>query len=441
MRKILFVIGLGLTLGSCQQKSDVTKLKVQTPQVLESRFFKEAYKTEQTTVKSGQGLFQAMQNISIQNAKALELINALRDKVEFTKIKVGDTLKATRNLKGELVSFSFSQNAAEKHVVNFNNENMSWDYSFKEEVTHWHSRIVEGQLRGGSTLQDDLLARGLSRSVTAEVINVLLCKINFRTHARAGDRYKIFLKERMFDQQVIETEVVYTSYRGRKAKFVETYYYNDGESGSTYNAHYTKDGLALIRSGLRYPLSRLHIRSGFGPRIHPVTGKRRMHRGIDLRAPSGTSVHAVARGLVVNSSYNKYAGNKIAIRHSDGSTSYYLHLRNRAVKKGDRVISNQVIGRAGSTGRVTGAHLHFGFRASNGRWIDPMMKRMIATPKLEGERYERLQQQVADIKGAIQDLEISKVTRYLLSQIPNEEIYSQDREIQKILKDTLDTEI
>src|SRR5690606_5307533 len=184
--------------------------------------------------------------------------------------------------------------------------------------------------------------------------------------------------------------------------------------GSTFTAHYTADGQALINAGLRYPLARLHIRSGYGMRRHPVTGRQAMHRGVDFRGAVGTPVHAVASGVVVESSYDEYGGNKIAIRHADGSISYYLHLHDRRVRKGTPVRSHQIIGSVGATGRVTGPHLHFGFKQANGKWMNPLSKRMIATPKLSGERFEKLQVQIAQTKELLQGLELSRVAPYLV---------------------------
>ncbi|MAX67318.1 MAG: peptidase M23 [Halobacteriovoraceae bacterium] len=395
--------------------------EVSSPQVLlpQIKLTKETFEVKKSEVRRGQGFFQALKNVDIQNQLALDLINSLRDEVEFSKLKVGDVLEATFNQHKELVKFSFSQNPAEKHIVSFDGKTKKWVYSFKEQPTYWYHRILEGELSYGSTLQDDLIAQGLERSVVAEVVNVLLCKVNFRMNARMGDRYKVLLSERRFSGKTIETKVLYTSYQGKKAGFSQAFFYEDSEKGSTYTAHYTEDGQALIRSGLRYPLSRLHVRSGYGYRWHPVTGKRRMHRGVDLRGRIGTPVHAVASGKVIQSTYNKYAGNKVAIKHRDGSVSYYLHLNKRRVNRGDWVRSYQVIGTVGKTGRVTGPHLHFGFRRSNGRWMNPMNKRMIATPKLKGARFVKLQQQIAQTKGLMQDLELSKVSKYLIAEIPN----------------------
>lgn len=370
-------------------------------------------------VKRGQGLYQALKGVSIENAQALKLINELRDEIEFSKLKVGDQLEATFDENEKLVKFSYAQNPVEKHVVTLDVQSGKWNYSFEELETFWRPRTLEGELRPGSTLENDLIASGLERSVVNEVVNVLLCKVNFRMNARKGDRYKVLLSERKFKDKTISSKVLYTSYNGTRAGTHEAFLYEDEEKSSTYTAHYTKDGQALISSGLRYPLPRLHVRSGYGWRKHPVTGKRAMHRGVDLRGRRGAKVHAAAAGKVVVSNFNKFAGNKVGIRHRDGSTSFYYHLHKRRVNVGDWVRSHQVIGTVGSTGRVTGAHLHFGFKKPNGRWMNPLNKRMIATPKLKGQRYAKLLSQITDIKGTLADLEISKEVKYLVANLEN----------------------
>lgn len=365
-------------------------------------------------VRRGQGLYQALKSVSIDNSQALKLINELRDEVEFSKIKVGDRLEATFDANDDLVKFSFAQNTVETHIVTLDKESKKWEYALKTLNTTWEPRILEGSLKPGSTLESDLLAEGLSRGLVSEIINVLSCKVNFRTNARKGDIYKIVLNERKHKGKIVSTNVLYTSYNGRRAGQHESFYYVDGEKSSTYTAHYTESGQALISSGLRYPTAKLHVRSGYGWRRHPVTGRRAMHRGVDLRARHGAKVHAVAAGRVVVSTFNKYAGNKIGIKHRDGSISYYFHLSRRGVKVGTWVRSHQVIGRVGATGRVTGPHLHFGFKKPNGKWMNPLNKRMIATPKLKGLRFSKLSLQVAEIKEIIINLEATdEMMRFL----------------------------
>lgn len=404
-----------ILLVSCESTQDLTLIPASTEKVEPI----DTYTVETGEVKRGQGFYQALKSVSIDNKQALGVINSLQDEVEFSKLKVGDKLKATFNSKKELVGFTFSQNLAESHNLSLNKETQKWDYSFKVEDTFWFSSILEGSLRAGSTLQDDLIAQGLSRPVVAEVINILLCKVNFRLNARMGDQYKILLNERKFNGETIETKIIYTSYSGVRAGKSESFFYQDEEKSSTYTAHYTEDGQPLILSGLRYPINRLHIRSGYGQRIHPVTGRRVMHRGVDLRARTGENVHAVASGKVIESSYNEYGGNKVAIKHRDGSVSYYLHLSKRSVNRGDWVKSYQVIGRVGATGRVTGPHLHFGFKKANGHWMNPMNKRMIATPKLAGERFTKLKEQIYHSKALLDSLELSRTARYIVKDLPN----------------------
>ncbi len=415
MLNLLILLTISVGLSSC----DNAKSLEASPYVEPVALIRNVKNIKSAQVKNGQGLYQALKNVSIDNALSLEIINELRDEVEFSKLKVGDKLEAIFDHNQKLIKFSFSQNPVETHVLTFNDKTNKWDYSFDVVKTYWKPRIIEGELNAGSTLEEDLIASGLNRSSVNEVVNVLLCKVNFRMNARHGDHYKILLSERMHNKEIVETKVLFTSYSGLRAGTHEAFFYEDEEKSSTYTAHYTENGQALINSGLRYPLSRLHVRSGYGVRRHPVTGKRAMHRGVDLRARHGANVHAVAAGKVVSSTYNEYAGNKVAIKHRDGSTSFYYHLSKRGVNVGDWVRSHQVIGKVGATGRVTGAHLHFGFKKPNGKWMNPLNKRMIATPKLTGQRFEKLTTQINSIKGLLADLKISKNAKYLVANLQN----------------------
>jgi murein DD-endopeptidase MepM/ murein hydrolase activator NlpD len=357
-------------------------------------------------VKPNQGLFQAVTDLGISTPEALKVINVLRENVELISVRVGEKIRVKLAEDGGGISeFIYEPNTVVDHRVILDASSGEYVYSMTEKPTEYRYRVIEGTLDEGSSLNDMLLNDNVPLNLTGTVNGILQCKISFRTDAREGDRFKVLLRERYYGDEWISGTVMYASYQGKRTGFYEAFQYSDDDSKSSYNAHYTPEGEALIHSGLRYPLDSLHIMSTYGMRVHPVTGQRQMHYGIDYRAHPGTNVHAVASGTVIVSSYDSISGNKVAIRHADGSSSWYLHLQKRLVKKGQQVKSRQVIGISGSTGRVDGPHLHFAFKNAKNQWINPLKKRMIATPKLTGSRLERLQAQVTTIRQKLEEFE------------------------------------
>lgn len=112
------------------------------------------------------------------------------------------------------------------------------------------------------------------------------------------------------------------------------------------------------------------VSSAYGARRDPLTGEAAFHAGIDLAAPRGTPVRAAADGEVVFSGRAGDAGNLVELRHRDGTRTRYAHLESSDVRAGDVVRAGEVIGAVGSSGRTTGAHLHFVVERQ-GRVIDP----------------------------------------------------------------------
>ncbi|MCL2608444.1 MAG: M23 family metallopeptidase [Treponema sp.] len=109
----------------------------------------------------------------------------------------------------------------------------------------------------------------------------------------------------------------------------------------------------------RFPLSSFRLTSDYGMRISPISGNPNFHRGIDLAAPSGSEVFAVADGLVTETGYDTVLGNFVRISHPDGWVSLYGHMRGVDTTLGTRVKVGSRIGWVGSTGYSTGPHLHF----------------------------------------------------------------------------------
>ncbi|MCR8745072.1 M23 family metallopeptidase [Romboutsia lituseburensis] len=120
----------------------------------------------------------------------------------------------------------------------------------------------------------------------------------------------------------------------------------------------TENNLDFI-SGIWPVPSHTDISSPFGERIHPITGEKNFHRGIDIPAPQNTDIIATDDGVVIFSGIQNGYGNVVKIKHFDGKKSVYAHNTSNLVKEGDIVKQGQVIAKVGTTGNSTGNHLHF----------------------------------------------------------------------------------
>ncbi|MDH3306245.1 MAG: peptidoglycan DD-metalloendopeptidase family protein [Acidimicrobiia bacterium] len=113
------------------------------------------------------------------------------------------------------------------------------------------------------------------------------------------------------------------------------------------------------------------VSSGFGYRIHPISGARKLHAGLDINGGSGQAISAAGSGTVILASWYGGYGNAIVIDHGGGLTTLYAHQSGFAVSEGQNVSTGQTIGYVGSTGYSTGPHLHFETREW-GTPVDPM---------------------------------------------------------------------
>lgn len=117
-----------------------------------------------------------------------------------------------------------------------------------------------------------------------------------------------------------------------------------------------------------YPLSHIKINSPYGYRKDPFTGKRKFHNGIDLHARSA-KVFAMMQGRVIAVGQDKVSGKYVTLRHGNFTVSY-CHLSQISVSQGQDVLSGDVVGITGNTGRSTGEHLHITIRQKR-EYVNP----------------------------------------------------------------------
>ena len=158
------------------------------------------------------------------------------------------------------------------------------------------------------------------------------------------------------------------------------------------------------------------VTSEFG-KIRTLFGKRREHKGIDLKAEIGTPIYSVSPGVVSRSEVdpNGY-GDWVEVDHGDGTTTRYAHLSERKVNVGDKVNSGDIIALSGNTGGSTGPHLHYEVRKNNTP-VDPAKETIYhyekaLSPVIRSNEDNPIQDpSVMDTKGKSTSVEIDKVER------------------------------
>lgn len=120
-----------------------------------------------------------------------------------------------------------------------------------------------------------------------------------------------------------------------------------------------------------HPCEYDRIADSYVERVHPVTGETRVHEGIDYAAAAGTDITAAADGIVYETGYSAEYGNYVVLLHQNGDMTYYCHCQDVTVSKEEQVNRGDKIASMGSTGKSTGAHLHFAL-SRDGVFLDPL---------------------------------------------------------------------
>ncbi|MBK5941034.1 peptidase M23 [Halochromatium roseum] len=226
--------------------------------------------------------------------------------------------------------------------------------------TDAHAELDSIAIRVGQLQAEVLRINALGQRLV-EMSGLDVDEFNFLQPAPSGGGpEKVSLRENKVDEVAQDLAKVLAELGDRKRKLVLL------ESlimERDLKSHSVPDGWPLKTGGV--------VTSTFGMRRHPISGRRSMHKGIDISGKHGSDIVAMADGLVIFSGRKSGYGKIVEIRHPDGLETRYAHNSRNIVNKGDLVTKGQVIAKLGSTGRSTGPHVHFEVRR-DGEALDPM---------------------------------------------------------------------
>jgi murein DD-endopeptidase MepM/ murein hydrolase activator NlpD len=275
---------------------------------------------------------------------------------------------------------------------------------------------IAGRIEHG--LREDTIAAGVPARIAADLADIFGWDVDVENGLRTGDEFRV-IYENIWQVgmpapqagKVLAAELVVGGKRQTAVLFEDA----DGQGG-----YYAPTGQAISRDYLRYPVEFTEITSQFSlDRLHPISGQRRPHWGVDLAAPHGTPVRAAANGVVTVSGWESGLGKTVRIGHMRSVDSTYGHLSAiaPAIVPGAQVERGQVIGYIGSTGLSTGPHLHYEL-ARDGEHVDPLEFTCDREPAIEFhlvKQFERSQREVtkqlASIPSTRQPTSLSMSTR------------------------------
>ncbi|MEN8187056.1 MAG: peptidoglycan DD-metalloendopeptidase family protein [Bacteroidota bacterium] len=379
-----------------QEEEEVVETK---PEIIEEfGYILNNYRVVKDTIKNGESFGEILDRHHIEYPTIYKIAEEARDTFDIRKLRAGKpyTILA-KNDSTELAQvFIYQPNKVEFLIVDFT-DTIQAKFGRKEvkTVTKTASGIIE------SSLSQAIEDQGLNYILAHEMSDIYAWTIDF-FHLQKGDKFKLIYEEK-FINDTIPVGVGNISAAYFEHKNQPLYAFNFvTDSVKNINDYYDEKAKTLRRKFLKAPLkfSRISSRYNLNRRIKLYGNSIRPHKGTDFAAPIGTPIMATANGTVIASAYRGGNGNYVKIKHNATYTTQYLHMKKRAVKKGDYVKQGDVIGWIGMTGNTTGPHVCYRFW-KNGKQVDPFKQKLPSAAPIKESLKEDYLTFIAPLKDSL----------------------------------------
>ena len=177
------------------------------------------------TVRAGDGLFQVLYRMNINEKERGKIVIALQDSVELSALRVGQVFYAALDSAGDVQRFRFAPNPATVHMLS--KVESGFAYSRIDKPVSVRQSVFEGALEAGSTLNGILYKVGIPGRMVGVVSGILQCKVSFQL-ARPGDKFRILLEEKFYQDSIwISGKVLYAEFNGHTVGHHEAFRYED----------------------------------------------------------------------------------------------------------------------------------------------------------------------------------------------------------------------
>ena len=316
--------------------------------------------------------FRPNQNITdtlighgIPSQEVFQLVESTRPVYNLAKIRAGVPYCLNLNQKGEFYDFRFLVDE-DRYLTIYRDASRRFVSILKPFLYETKVDVVFGKIE--DSLFAAVLNVGEQELLAMNLADIFGWDVDFYTDIQKGDAFKVLLEKKYLDGEFRKYGAILAAGITNQDKEFHGFRFVDDQGKPAY---FDYDGKALKKSFLKSPLKFARISSRYSSaRFHPILKVVRPHLGVDYAAPQGTPVQAVASGTVLSAGWNGESGRMIALRHTGGYETRYLHLSRIAVRAGGKVAQGDVIGNVGATGLATGPHLDFRI-LMHGKLINP----------------------------------------------------------------------
>jgi len=356
-------------------------------------------------VARNQVLATALRASGLDGGQIDRVVAALQGVFDFRKSRVGDQLRLVFR-DGELDHLDYRQSPVDEWQVRRDGEK----YVARKREVEVETQVTRVELEVASSLYDAAVTAKEDPTIAMALADVFAWDIDFYVDVRKGDRVRCLVEKVLSKGRLLRYgEVLAAEYRGESVgtKRVFRWQLPDGEW-----SYFQEDGTSARKAFLKSPLKFAHVTSRFGMRFHPVLEYLKAHQGVDYAAAVGTPVWSVADGTVTVAGNTGAGGNTVCVRHRNSFETCYLHLSSygSGVRSGARVAQKQVIGYSGSSGRVTGPHLHFAMKR-NGSFVNPLNQKFPRSEPVPSTLLARFRAAVAPVAASLDAPSLATVTR------------------------------
>ena len=307
------------------------------------------------TLPSGKTFAGFLSMLGIDSPTANRMVASAQPIFDMRHLRAGNELEIGRSVLGEIREVRYDIEPG--RILSIQPSGNDFHSTIQTIPSHTDEVGVVGQVDG--SLFQAVTDAGEKPELAMRIAEIFAYDLDFYTDPRPGDTFRVVVEKKILDngQTVSYGRILAVEYDNGAHRYRAILF--GGPTGVP--TYYTPEGKAMRKAFLHSPLKfAAPITSHFSlHRFHPILKEYRAHLGIDYGAPTGTPVQTIGDGKVTFAGYKGGDGNLVKILHTNGYTTYYMHLSKILVHDGERVEQGQRIGLVGMTGLATGPHLDF----------------------------------------------------------------------------------